>query len=86
MRKTAILLATMGILVALFAGVALAKVVNGGPGEDTLVGTNSADTIRGYGDEDDIYGRGGGDTLVGGGYGYDLIKAIDRSATAATTT
>ena len=52
---------------AFFAGsVALAAVIDGTAGDDTLDGTNKSDTISGYGGNDTIYGRGAADELWGG--------------------
>ena len=85
MRNTAILVALMGVLVALFSGVALAKVINGNGADNRLVGTPKADTIRGFGGEDVIKGRAGADTLIGGSgdddvygsYGNDVVRVVD---------
>lgn len=76
MRKVAILIAAMGIMVAAFAGVAVAKTILGTSGPDTLVGTSENDTIRGFGGADNITGRGDSDRLFGGG-GNDFIDARD---------
>jgi len=87
MKKTVVLLAATGMILALFAGVALAKTINGNDRDNVLFGTERADTIRGSGGEDVIFGLDGGDTLIGGrgrdevfgGNGNDEIKAVDRS-------
>lgn len=79
MRKTTVMLATMGALLVLSAGVALAATVTcdgGGCG-----GTGEADRISGTANRDTINARGGGDTVVArasgdmvrGGYGADDI-------------
>ena len=47
-------------------------VINGTPGNDTLVGTAGGDTIRGRAGDDTISGLGGKDTLLGGS-GNDII-------------
>lgn len=47
--------------------------VDGGAGNDTLVGTGSADTIRGYGGNDTLYGGSGNDSL-NGGTGNDRLE------------
>jgi hypothetical protein len=41
-------------------------VIHGGPGKDTLTGSDAADAIYGEGDEDTVNGRGGDDTLIDG--------------------
>jgi Ca2+-binding RTX toxin-like protein len=42
-------------------------VIHGGPGRDTLTGSDGGnDTIYGEGDEDTVYGRGGDDALIDG--------------------
>ena len=86
-KRTVVLLAATGMILALFAGVALAKTINGNNRDNVLFGTERADTIRGFGGEDVIFGLDGGDTLIGGrakddvfgGNGNDEIKAVDRS-------
>ncbi len=50
---------------ALTAGVAVAKTVDGTKGNDKLVGTSRADTLNGFAGNDKLYGRGGNDTLKG---------------------
>ena len=87
-----ILLAVMVVMAgALFAGQeALAKVLTGTPGEDTLVGTDRYDRLTGRAGEDSLKARSGADNLNGGpgqdfigddkvyaGYGDDLIYARD---------
>jgi hypothetical protein len=87
MKRIVMLLAAMGMILALFAGVALAKTINGNDRDNVLFGTERADTIRGFGGEDVIFGHDGGDTLIGGrgqdevfgGNGNDGIKAVDGS-------
>jgi Ca2+-binding RTX toxin-like protein len=79
--------ALMSVMVVVFAGVALAKVINGDDNDNTLVGTNRADTIRGKGGDDLLRGKQGDDTLIPGSgedivYGRDgddVIRAVDRS-------
>jgi RTX calcium-binding nonapeptide repeat (4 copies) len=87
MKRTVVLLAVTGMVLTLFAGVALAKTINGNDHDNALFGTERADTMRGFGDEDVIFGLDGGDTLIGGrgkdelfgGNGNDEIRAVDRS-------
>ena len=90
MKRAAIFLALMGVMVFVFAGVALAALIEGDDGANTLVGTPKGDAIYGYGGADRIEGRGGGDRLrLGGGSdegygdrGGDLINAVDGTEDA----
>lgn len=77
MRKVAILLAVMGLMVMAFAGVALAVTKVGDAGPNRLVGTAENDTLRGLGGADELVGRGDSDRLFGGS-GRDLINARER--------
>ena len=65
MRRATLLTLVVALMVALTAGVAVAKNINGTNGPNTLRGTNAADTINGRGGADEIYGRDGMDTLKG---------------------
>ena len=68
MNRAAIFLALVSVMVFVFAGVALAALIEGDDGSNTLVGTPEGDSIYGYGGADLIHARGGGDTLrLGGG-------------------
>jgi Ca2+-binding RTX toxin-like protein len=59
---------------ALFAGPeAVAKVLAGTAGEDTLLGTDTADRLDGRAGEDRLKGRDGADRLHGG-RGEDFLK------------
>jgi Ca2+-binding RTX toxin-like protein len=65
-KRTATFLALVSVMVFVF--VALAALIEGDDGSNTLVGTPKGDAIYGYGGADRIEGRGGGDTLrLGGG-------------------
>jgi Ca2+-binding RTX toxin-like protein len=66
MKSIVVLLAATGMILALFAGVALAKIINGNDRDNMLFGPKKADNIRGLGGEDMIFGLDGGDTLTGG--------------------
>lgn len=76
MKRVAILLTAIGLMVPPSAGVALAAVFSGTSGNASIRGT-SADDI--------IYGRDGGDRIVPGrgndrvyaGAGNDYIDAVD---------
>ena len=74
MRRRTLLL-VVGVVAALVvaSGVALAAVREGGPGDDTLIGTNGADNIDGKGGDDTLKGLGGGDWLTGD-RGRDTLK------------
>ena len=76
MKRAAIFLTLISVMVFVFASAALAALIEGDDGANTLVGTPKGDAIYGYGGADRIEGRGGGDTLrLGGGsdegYGGD---------------
>jgi Ca2+-binding RTX toxin-like protein len=65
-RKTAVVIAAMAAMLALFAGPALAALITGTPGNDTLVGTNKSDVILGQGGNDTLRGANQSDDLRGG--------------------
>jgi len=70
MRRTGLVLAIAGLLVAVFAGIAPAATQNcerGGPGPNRMVGGPDRDALCGEDGNDTILGRGGNDALVGGG-------------------
>jgi Ca2+-binding RTX toxin-like protein len=75
MMRLYILLAVMLVMAgALSAGQeALAKVLTGTPGEDTLVGTDHYDRLIGRAGEDSLKARSGSDHL-NGGTGQDFLK------------
>jgi Ca2+-binding RTX toxin-like protein len=73
MKRAGIFLTLISVLVFVFAGVALAAVINGNNGNNNLVGTPRADHIRGFGGNDTLRGRGGEDELMGG-TGNDYIN------------
>ena len=66
MRRVAFLLVAMSLALVLASGVALAVARSGGPGNDTLRGTNGTDALEGNGGNDDLLGLGGTDALSGG--------------------
>jgi Ca2+-binding RTX toxin-like protein len=66
MRRTMLLVSAMVLTLLMASGVALAVNKIGGPGPDTLRGTNGADNLLGQGGNDDIFGLGGRDNLLGG--------------------
>lgn len=67
MNRLYILLTVMVVMVgALFAGhQALAKILTGTAGDDTLVGTDGKDRLKGRAGEDRLKGRSGADHLKG---------------------
>jgi Ca2+-binding RTX toxin-like protein len=66
MKRTIALLTTMALTLLVASGVALAVTKIGGPGPDTLRGTNGADDLLGNGGNDVLYALGGNnDTLLG---------------------
>jgi hypothetical protein len=72
MKKSALLSVTVALLLALTAGVAVARDFSSEAtnGDDVISGTESADFIPGKGGSDRLYGRGAGDTIKGG-FGND---------------
>ena len=66
MRTPTILIILMSVMVVVFAGVALAKVINGDDNDNRLRGTQHNDTINGKGGDDFINGRKGNDKLFSG--------------------
>ena len=87
MRTPTILIILMSVMVVVFAGVALAKVINGNDNDNHLVGTDRADTINGMGGDDHINAKRGNDKIilgsgedeVFGNWGNDVIRAVDES-------
>jgi Ca2+-binding RTX toxin-like protein len=70
------------------SGVALAALVEGDGGANTLTGTSGADTIRAFGGDDLVRSLGGPDRIYGGkgndrlygGYGNDHIVSQDLNS------
>ncbi|HSL01336.1 MAG TPA: hypothetical protein VK869_13460 [Rubrobacteraceae bacterium] len=85
MRRRAISL-VVAVLVALLAvgGIALAETLNGGPGDNRLIGSNGRDQISGGGGDDFIKGLRSRDVLNGGA-GNDTIIAGPRHESALDT-
>ena len=77
MKRTAILVVALGLMLVLFAGTALAVVKVGNDGPNRLVGTAQNDTLRGKGGADTLIGKGDSDRLYGG-RGRDHINARER--------
>ena len=78
MRRMVLVMTVGALFLALSATVALAAVVSGTGGPDTLHGTDGNDVIYGYGGADTIDGRGGNDVIYGGG-GGDSIEGGNGS-------
>lgn len=76
MRKIAILLSVMGLMLSALAGTALAQNLVGNGGNNKLLGTAENDVLRGLGGNDYLNGRGDSDRLYGGA-GNDVIQARD---------
>jgi len=72
MRRTILLVATMALTLLVASGVALAVTKIGGPGPDTLRGTNGDDNLLGKGGNDRLFSLAGHDTLLGG-EGKDVV-------------
>jgi len=72
-KRVGLLLASIALVLFIAGGVALAAVINGTAGDDTLTGTQKADSIYGHGGNDTITGKAGADEIWGG-TGSDVIK------------
>lgn len=77
MRRIGLLLVTMAVALVVASGVALAVVKEGGPGRDTLIGTNASDTLSGRGGSDRINGRAGNDVISGGAGNDEIIYGLN---------
>ena len=73
-KRTAVLIAVMGLMVMVFAGAAFAVTRVGDAGPNRLVGTAENDVLKGRAGADTLVGRGDSDLLVGG-RGNDQINA-----------
>ncbi len=78
MRRTILLLAVTAAVLLVASGVAFAVTKIGGPGDNTLYGTDNPDKIDGRAGDDTIYGQGGNDNVSNGGglvggFGNDTI-------------
>jgi Ca2+-binding RTX toxin-like protein len=72
MKRASVLMVLLALLIAIPAGVALAVTEEGGPGDDTLIGTPNTDFLYGRGGDDLIRGLGARDVLFGGSGNDDL--------------
>jgi hypothetical protein len=73
MRRATLLTMMVALILALTAGVAAAKIVNGTADNDRLVGTDKADRLNGKAGNDKIYGKKGDDKMIGAP-GNDLLS------------
>ena len=76
-RRTILLGATMALTLLVASGVALALTKIGGPGPDTLRGTNGDDNLLGKGGNDIPFALRGQDTLLGGP-GKDVVAGGNK--------
>ncbi len=72
MRRATLLTLTMGLLLVLASGIALAATINGTSGDNFLRGTDSSDRIGARGGDDEVRARAGNDDVFGG-TGNDLL-------------
>ena len=79
MRRTILLLSTMALTLLVASGVALAVTKIGGPGPNTLRGTNGSDTLIGKGGNDVLYALAGKDNLLGGEGKDWLLTGVSRA-------
>ena len=77
MRRVVLLLTVMAAALFMASGVALAVARSGGPGDDTLRGTNGTDALDGNGGDDVLLGFRGTDGLSGG-EGRDAVLGGDE--------
>lgn len=79
MRRTAIAIVVGALLLAAFAGAALAKVERGDDRDNIIGGTRGPDQLYGEGGNDILGGgRGGDDELHGGSGNDDLLGKTDE--------
>jgi Ca2+-binding RTX toxin-like protein len=83
-RKATLLIAAMLVAVVAVGGIALAETLDGGPGDNRLIGSNGRDQIDGNGGKDFIKGLRSRDTLNGGA-GDDTIIAGPKDEAALDT-
>jgi Ca2+-binding RTX toxin-like protein len=82
MRRVALVLAAMALVLVLASGVAWAVNKVGTPRDDSIRGTTASDQISGRAGDDNIFGRKGGDQL-GGGSGDDYLDGGKGADTLA---
>lgn len=82
-RRLFLVLTVMAAATLIAGGMALAAVIEGGSGDNTLKGTDGADKINGNDGKDTIFGLGGNDEIDGGNHA-DQLFAHDDLGTAAS--
>ncbi len=82
MRRTMLLLTAMAAVLVMASGVALAVARSGGPGDDTLRGTNGTDALAGNGGDDVLLGIRGTDALSGGDGRDAVLGGTERGPRA----
>src|SRR5215213_3996101 len=78
MRRGILLLTVIAATLVLASGMALAVTKIGGPGPDTLRGTNGADNFLGNGGNDVLFALGGNNNNLLGGEGKDWVLGGDE--------
>jgi hypothetical protein len=81
-RRVFLVLIVMVTTLVAASGVAVAVLREGGPGDDTIIGTDGFDSLLGHGGNDKVLGQGGTDELWGGpgedvmygGLGNDFVQ------------
>src|ERR671912_2924468 len=73
MRRAILMVAMMSLTLLVASGVALAVTKIGGPGPNTLRGTNGADNLLGKGGNDVLFALGGNNDNLVGGKGKDWL-------------
>jgi Ca2+-binding RTX toxin-like protein len=73
MGRITMLVATLVVGVLISAAAALAITEVGGPGNDTITGTNAADRLYGRAGDDTIFGLAGNGPRLIGGSGDDSV-------------
>ena len=66
MRRVTLMIMALAMALVSGSGVALAALVEGDNGDNTLTGTPRADTIRAFAGEDVVWGFSGRDQIFGG--------------------
>lgn len=81
-RRMIFMLVALGVAIVLASGVALADIINGTNGDDTITGTAGGDLIDGRDGNDTISGLAGADDVVGG-LGDDALYGGDLNTDIA---
>jgi len=78
MRRLILVLTAMGVAMLLASGVALAELIDGTSGNDTIRGTSSSDLINGFAGDDTLSGLAGSD-IINGGDGADVLYGSNEA-------